>query len=51
MAHGLFGKPGNNPYCHHRALELQRAGWRERVVPYGAMPPEPDGEGDAGDPP
>lgn len=32
MAHGLFGKPGNNPYCHHRALELQRVGLRERVV-------------------
>ncbi|GAB4212069.1 MAG: GDL motif peptide-associated radical SAM/SPASM maturase [Sandaracinaceae bacterium] len=28
----LFGKPGNNPYCHHRALEMQRVGKRERVV-------------------
>jgi hypothetical protein len=28
----LFGKPGNNPYCHHRALELLREGKRERVV-------------------
>jgi radical SAM protein with 4Fe4S-binding SPASM domain len=28
----LFGKPGNNPYCHHRALEMQREGKRERVV-------------------
>ncbi|HJL17966.1 MAG TPA: radical SAM protein [Sandaracinaceae bacterium LLY-WYZ-13_1] len=28
----LFGKPGNNPYCHHRALERQREGKRERVV-------------------
>jgi radical SAM protein with 4Fe4S-binding SPASM domain len=28
----LFGKPGNNPYCHHRALELARTGQRERVV-------------------
>jgi len=28
----LFGKAGNNPYCHHRALEMQRAGKRERVV-------------------
>ena len=27
----LFGKPGNNPYCHHRALELQSQGKRERV--------------------
>ena len=28
----LLGRPGNNPYCHHRALEMQRAGKRERVV-------------------
>ncbi len=27
----LFGKPGNNPYCHHRALERQREGKRERI--------------------
>jgi radical SAM protein with 4Fe4S-binding SPASM domain len=31
-SHVLFGKPGNNPYCHHRALELLREGRRERVV-------------------
>ncbi len=31
-AHVLFGRPGNNPYCHHRALELQRNGLRERLV-------------------
>jgi len=31
MGDSLLGKPGNNPYCHHRALELQRAGKRERV--------------------
>jgi radical SAM protein with 4Fe4S-binding SPASM domain len=28
----FFGKPGNNPYCHHRALEHERAGKRERLV-------------------
>jgi radical SAM protein with 4Fe4S-binding SPASM domain len=28
----LFGRPGNNPYCHHRALEMERAGKRERIV-------------------
>jgi radical SAM protein with 4Fe4S-binding SPASM domain len=27
----LLGRPGNNPYCHHRALEMDRAGLRERV--------------------
>ena len=26
-----LGKAGNNPYCHHRALEMDRAGKRERV--------------------
>ena len=28
----LFGKAGNNPYCHHRALEMKAKGRRERVV-------------------
>ena len=37
----LFGRPGNNPYCHHRALELQRRGLRERIVPREAAPGEP----------
>jgi len=32
MATALFGRPGNNPYCHHRALEMDRVGKRERVV-------------------
>lgn len=31
-AHSLFGRRGNNPFCHHRALELLRQGRRERVV-------------------
>jgi radical SAM protein with 4Fe4S-binding SPASM domain len=31
-AHSLLGRPGNNPYCHYRALELQKQGLRERVV-------------------
>jgi radical SAM protein with 4Fe4S-binding SPASM domain len=31
-AHALFGKRGNNPFCHHRALELLRSGRRERLV-------------------
>ncbi len=30
-AHVLFGKRGNNPYCHHRALELLADGLRERI--------------------
>jgi radical SAM protein with 4Fe4S-binding SPASM domain len=28
----LLGKRGNNPYCHHRALELLREGKRERLT-------------------
>jgi radical SAM protein with 4Fe4S-binding SPASM domain len=31
-AHSLLGMRGNNPYCHHRALDLLRKGRRERVV-------------------
>jgi len=31
-AHVFFGRRGNNPYCHHRALELRRRGLRERLV-------------------
>jgi len=31
-AHTFFGRAGNNPYCHHRALTHQRSGARERLV-------------------
>ena len=31
-SHSLLGVPGNNPYCHYRALKLQEGGLRERVV-------------------
>jgi Y-X(10)_GDL-associated radical SAM protein len=31
-SHSLLGKPGNNPYCHYRVLELEKRGLRERVV-------------------
>jgi radical SAM protein with 4Fe4S-binding SPASM domain len=40
-AHALFGKRGNNPLCHHRALELLQRGRRERLVqvaPASGMP-------------
>ncbi len=30
--HSLLGRAGNNPYCHHRALELSKEGLRERIV-------------------
>jgi Y-X(10)_GDL-associated radical SAM protein len=31
-SHSLLGVPGNNPYCHYRALELDKQGLRERVA-------------------
>lgn len=30
-SHSLLGRPGNNPYCHHRVEELRRQGLRERI--------------------
>ncbi len=32
-AEALFGRRGNNPYCHYRARTLARDGLRERLVP------------------
>jgi radical SAM protein with 4Fe4S-binding SPASM domain len=34
----IFGRAGNNPYCHHRALEHQKQGKRERLVSRGLAP-------------
>ena len=31
-SHVLFGKPGNNPYCHYRALQFQKEGLQERLI-------------------
>jgi len=31
-SHSLLGRPGNNPYCHYRVLELRKRGLRERIV-------------------
>ena len=39
--HVLTGRRGNNPFCHHRALELLAEGLRERLVPKSAAPNEP----------
>jgi radical SAM protein with 4Fe4S-binding SPASM domain len=38
MSHSLFDRPGDNPYCHHRTLELQRQGLRESVRQIAAAP-------------
>jgi radical SAM protein with 4Fe4S-binding SPASM domain len=40
-AHALFGRRGNNPFCHHRALDLLRRGLRERVVRVETPPGTP----------
>jgi radical SAM protein with 4Fe4S-binding SPASM domain len=37
----LLGKAGNNPLCHHRALEMQSRGLRERLVQVERAPGEP----------
>jgi radical SAM protein with 4Fe4S-binding SPASM domain len=41
----LLGRPGNNPYCHHRALELDQMGLRERVERVAEAPDIPFGSG------
>jgi radical SAM protein with 4Fe4S-binding SPASM domain len=40
-SHVFFGRAGNNPYCHHRALEYQNQGLRERLVQVKPAPGEP----------
>lgn len=37
----LFGKAGDNPLCHHRALEMQARGLRERLVRVAPAPGVP----------
>lgn len=39
-SHSLLGRPGNNPYCHHRAIELNKQGLRERIVKIREAAPE-----------
>ena len=34
----LLGRPGNNPFCHHRSIEMKRMGLRERIEP--VAPPQ-----------
>ena len=40
-AFSLFGKAGNNPLCHHRALEMQKKGLRERLHRVTPAPGDP----------
>lgn len=41
----LLGRPGNNPLCHHRALEHARMGKRERLVQVSQAPGTPFDQG------
>lgn len=45
MSDMLLGRPGNNPYCHHRALEMNAQGLRERVRRTQAAPGQPFDQG------
>jgi Y-X(10)_GDL-associated radical SAM protein len=40
-ADSLFGRPGNNPYCHHRVLQLEARGLRERIAKKRDAPKTP----------
>jgi radical SAM protein with 4Fe4S-binding SPASM domain len=40
-SHVLFGRPGNNPFCHSRALALAEAGLVEKLEPVSSAPGEP----------
>jgi radical SAM protein with 4Fe4S-binding SPASM domain len=39
--HSLLGRAGNNPYCHHRVLELAKQGLRERIAQVEKAPGTP----------
>ncbi len=41
----LFGRPGNNPYCHYRAQQLANDGLRERIVKTQEAPGTPFDQG------
>jgi radical SAM protein with 4Fe4S-binding SPASM domain len=43
--HVLLGRPGNNPYCHHRALELLRKGLASAWCALEAAPGSPSTTG------
>ncbi len=40
-AEPLLGRPGNNPFCHHRAIEMDRLGMRERIEKVADAPGVP----------
>ncbi len=40
-SHALFGRPGNNPYCHFRARHFAKRGQRERLISVSPASGEP----------
>lgn len=40
-SHVLFGRPGNTPFCHHRALTLAEKGIIEKLEPVARAPGRP----------
>jgi radical SAM protein with 4Fe4S-binding SPASM domain len=44
-AHTFFGRRGNHPYCHHRALVHEGRGVRERLVPDAPASDDPYASG------
>ncbi len=40
-AHTLLGRPGNNPLCIHRVMELETRGLAERLIPVARAPGQP----------
>jgi radical SAM protein with 4Fe4S-binding SPASM domain len=44
-ADALFGRRGNNPFCHYRVLELAKRGVRERIVKVEDAPAHSFGTG------
>lgn len=45
-AHSLFGRTGNNPYCHYRVRAMAADGKRERLVRTKAAPGTPFDNGE-----
>jgi nif11-class peptide radical SAM maturase 3 len=45
-SHVFFNRRGNNPYCHHRALEQAKRGIREQVYPKVKAPGVPFDNGE-----
>lgn len=45
MSHAVTGGVNDNPYCHYRALELNKRGYREKVTRVSEAPNIPFAEG------